>query len=237
MSSGIYCYTNKINNKKYVGQSSNLKRRKREHRHKSNNLPFYRALKKYGESNFDYEVLEFCDIVDLDKKEVYYIQKLNTKTPNGYNLDSGGYHRSNKVYSEKQILKVQDLLVNTNLSHQQIVEETGVELSYVSKIRNGHYQRNNKFQYPLRPKSFREKEKFFCKDCGNEIASSKALRCFECNNIKKRKIERPEPLQLAKEIVESSFVAVGKKYGVSDNAIKKWCKSYGIPHLKNDLSK
>ena len=32
-----------------------------------------------------------------------------------------------------------------------------------------------------------------------------------------------------------SFVGVGKKYGVSDNALKKWCKHYNIPENKKDL--
>ena len=42
---------------------------------------------------------------------------------------------------------------------------------------------------------------------------------------------------LAKEIVASSFLAVGRKYGVSDNAIRKWCKAYDIPTKKDELKK
>lgn len=33
----IYCYTNKVNNHKYVGQTNNLERRIREHRSASIN--------------------------------------------------------------------------------------------------------------------------------------------------------------------------------------------------------
>jgi transposase-like protein len=29
-----------------------------------------------------------------------------------------------------------------------------------------------------------------------------------------------------REVVESSYLAVGRKYGVSDNAIRKWLRSY-----------
>ena len=42
----------------------------------------------------------------------------------------------------------------------------------------------------------------------------------------KRKVERPPYKQLLREIEESSFVAVGRKYGVSDNAIRKWVRFY-----------
>ena len=43
---------------------------------------------------------------------------------------------------------------------------------------------------------------------------------------RKRKVERPPYEQLLREIEESSFVAVGRKYGVSDNAIRKWIVFY-----------
>jgi hypothetical protein len=41
-----------------------------------------------------------------------------------------------------------------------------------------------------------------------------------------RRVERPPYEQLLKEIEETSYVAVGGKYGVSDNAIRKWVRFY-----------
>jgi hypothetical protein len=32
-----------------------------------------------------------------------------------------------------------------------------------------------------------------------------------------------------------SFLAVGKKYGVSDNAVRKWCKSLNLPHKATEI--
>lgn len=46
------------------------------------------------------------------------------------------------------------------------------------------------------------------------------------NFKKKRKIERPPYEKLVKEIKNTSYLAVGRKYGVSDNAIRKWVKIY-----------
>ena len=37
-----------------------------------------------------------------------------------------------------------------------------------------------------------------------------------------------------KLLKENSFCAVGKMFGVSDNAIRKWCKSYGLPTRARD---
>jgi hypothetical protein len=41
-----------------------------------------------------------------------------------------------------------------------------------------------------------------------------------------RKVERPPYDQLLREIEETSYLAVGRKYGVSDNAIRKWVRQY-----------
>lgn len=46
------------------------------------------------------------------------------------------------------------------------------------------------------------------------------------NHIKQRKIIRPDIETLKIEIKECGYVGTGKKYGVSDNAIRKWLKFY-----------
>lgn len=43
---------------------------------------------------------------------------------------------------------------------------------------------------------------------------------------KRRKAERPSIEQLLKEVEELGYSAVGRKYGVSDNAIRKWIKGF-----------
>jgi hypothetical protein len=47
---------------------------------------------------------------------------------------------------------------------------------------------------------------------------------YECHKKSIRRAERPSKEQLMKELADSNFVQVGKKYGVSDNAIRKWLK-------------
>ena len=58
-----------------------------------------------------------------------------------------------------------------------------------------------------------------------------SLRCNECNakfrfNESLQKSNRPPYSTLQKEISETSYVAVGKKYNVSDNCIREWMKKY-----------
>ena len=42
----------------------------------------------------------------------------------------------------------------------------------------------------------------------------------------RRKVGRPPYEQLLREIDETSYLAVGRKYGVSDNAVRKWVRFY-----------
>ena len=41
-----------------------------------------------------------------------------------------------------------------------------------------------------------------------------------------RKVERPPYEQLLQDLQETSYLAVGRKYGVSDNAVRKWILFY-----------
>ena len=45
-------------------------------------------------------------------------------------------------------------------------------------------------------------------------------------HIDQRKVNRPPYDQLIQEIKELGYSAVGRKYNVSDNAIRKWVKTY-----------
>jgi transposase-like protein len=41
-----------------------------------------------------------------------------------------------------------------------------------------------------------------------------------------RKVERPSFEQLMADLESMSYCAVGRKYGVSDNAVRKWLRWY-----------
>ena len=91
-----YCFykvTNLINGKIYIGKTNNFKKRKLEHtRYDVNNENiFHKALRKYGENNFIWEVIDECEGLDeINKLEKYYIRKYKSYKPNGYNMTKGG---------------------------------------------------------------------------------------------------------------------------------------------------
>ena len=68
------------------------------------------------------------------------------------------------------------------------------------------------------------KKKYYC-NCGNEIIKG-SIKCIDCNKIEQRRVERPPYEQLIGEIKELGYCGTGRKYGVSDNAIRKWKKNY-----------
>lgn len=84
------------------------------------------------------------------------------------------------------------------------------------------------------------KEKKYCIDCGCEI-TSQATRCVSCKNkeisLKQRKVERPTREELKNLIRNKSFVEIAKQYGVTDNAIRKWCDMENLPRRKSDIKK
>ncbi len=93
MNPGIYCFRNKINNKKYIGQGKDLKKRKRQFRpnRKYSGQHFFNAVKKYGIENFEYSILTHCKAEELNYYEQFYINRLHTNDPRyGYNMTSGG---------------------------------------------------------------------------------------------------------------------------------------------------
>jgi hypothetical protein len=57
------------------------------------------------------------------------------------------------------------------------------------------------------------------------------FRCWRSSDAYKalprpRKVPRPSYEQLAADLRELSWIAVGAKYGVSDNAVRKWMRAY-----------
>jgi Zn finger protein HypA/HybF involved in hydrogenase expression len=64
-----------------------------------------------------------------------------------------------------------------------------------------------------------------CLNCPKIVGQSKTGLCDTCYKKTLRTVVRPPIDQLLQEIQDTSFLAVGRKYGVSDNAIRKWIKA------------
>lgn len=82
------------------------------------------------------------------------------------------------------------------------------------------------------------KVKRICIDCGKELKGDISIRCKNCSNRKNgltsRKFEIPK-IELEKLVSELSLTAIGNRFGVSDNAIRKRCNRLEIPLTKSKL--
>lgn len=136
---GIYVITNLLNNKHYIGQSKDIYERWKNHKRQSTwrshpNKALYTAFDKYGIENFEFEIIEMCDLEDLDRREIYYISEYDSYK-NGYNRTLGGQgyivdedtyykNRLKAIYSmdlSKIKLKMKPLYVTTRDSFDEFV--------------------------------------------------------------------------------------------------------------------
>lgn len=236
---GIYMFTNKFNEKSYIGQSTNIERRHKEHRTRKNeDTLFHDAINEYGFENFYFSVIEICDAKELNDKEVYYIKEYNTLYPNGYNLSEGGHFgHPMRLSSADDVFSIISLLKSTNMTNTEIGLLYGVSDQTISDINNGRIWRKDELVYPIRSRKIQKRH---CENCGKELYKyNKGRFCRKC--MPKMSIElsisKKEPPVSKEDLLEllckNSFVQVGKIFGVSDNAIRKWCDKYGIPRHSN----
>lgn len=153
----IYQYTNQINGKQYIGQTINPEQRFKQHKSSAFNkndkdyeAPLHRAFRKYGYENFTYEILmeEYNNDIDLlNLIESYYIQKYNSKIPNGYNILDGGKN-SEREYSEESKEKMR-------WSHASLTKE---EVEFLREAYKNHQSPTeiykNKYENKMHWQSF-----------------------------------------------------------------------------------
>lgn len=129
---GIYMYENKNNHKKYVGQSTNIERRKKEHLSRPSKYSLFdKELANLGEDNFIFSILEECSIEDLDEREKYWILFYNT-IEFGYNLILGGqsYRGESNPFSKLKEDEVNQIII--------LLEEHRLTNNEIAKIFNVH---------------------------------------------------------------------------------------------------
>lgn len=90
----IYLITNLVNDKKYIGLTTDItpERRYKTHLYNANyglDYALYRAIRLYGESNFKIEIVKIIEHSKLPSMEEYYAEQYGTYTwssPGGYNM-------------------------------------------------------------------------------------------------------------------------------------------------------
>lgn len=129
----VYCHTNKINGKRYIGITSRKpERRWRNGEGYSHNQHFYASIQKYGWHNFAHEIL----YSDLKKEDAWEIEKRliaeydTTNEQKGYNIGTGGEHGADgsKRTAEQNSRKSQQM--------KSIMNDPAIA-SKISKARQG----------------------------------------------------------------------------------------------------
>lgn len=95
MTGRIYCISNSINDKVYIGKTvKSIEERYKEHIHDSKKRrmekrPLYSAMNKYGIENFHVNLVEEVELNELENREQYWIKYFKSYH-NGYNATKGG---------------------------------------------------------------------------------------------------------------------------------------------------
>lgn len=131
----VYVLRNLVNDKVYVGQTKNPCQRKSAYffnARKGSDKPLYRSIRKHGEENFLFEIIEECEDTLINKKERYWVSHYDSfNSKNGYNLISGGNQRTemSQQIREKPVQKIDEKgnVLETYSSIKEASQLTGIK--------------------------------------------------------------------------------------------------------------
>jgi group I intron endonuclease len=123
----IYEIHNKVNDKRYIGQSVHPRCRILRHirelnRNEHLNKHLQCSWNKYGETNFEFNILEYCNQDELDEKEDYYIIKYKTNH-NDYGFNYRIDNKTNRglKWSDERREKMKEAINQNPWYHNHVV--------------------------------------------------------------------------------------------------------------------
>jgi len=207
----FYCYkiTNTINSKVYIGITSDIKKRWREHKctSKTSGKPLYRAIRKYGLSKFT--IFELCSMTDWEAIAQYEIDTIakhqSTDMSKGYNLSEGGEGaygvKRTKAQIEAQKLRAskwsqENIKYLTDCAKKQMSDPKNRELSRQGAIKQWNQMSDNEKEIRSNRMSDENKirwknksyiktlMKSICKPViGNGVKYKSVTDCAKANNV------------------------------------------------------
>ena len=147
MGCGIYKITNLVNKKVYVGSSVDVASREYKHfwmlkRGSHDNEYLQKSFNKHGRDNFIFEVIDYCDLNELIKKENEYIEFYESNNLNkGFNLSTVNEFRRNTYNDEVKIkLSKHNLRKNGNIEKYSLTNmNTNEEFIFDSLVDGANY--------------------------------------------------------------------------------------------------
>ena len=154
----VYMHVNKINNKKYIGITSQerVNDRWRSDGSGYKTQVFGKAIDKYGWENFDHIILfEGLSEQEAINKEIELIQKYNTRNPkNGYNISEGGDigtygHLNNNLSIKVYQYSIDGCFIKEFPSMMEAERETGIDNSFICACCKGRvaYSKDYRWSY------------------------------------------------------------------------------------------
>jgi group I intron endonuclease len=139
----IYKVTNLVNGKVYIGQTvREFEIRKTQHiydtiSNKDNSI-FHKALLKYGQDKFQWEIIDNAETEEeLNKKEIYWINFYNSyiraKNSNGYNMTIGGEGMSGYKHSDESKEKISKVKKGSKHHNAKLTEEDVLQIKELIK--------------------------------------------------------------------------------------------------------
>ena len=144
----IYKITNRLNGKPYVGQTRQpIEKRFLQHYYAP--TPLGQAMRECGIENFTIEIIERCQSqAQLNEREIFWINALNSKQPYGYNATNGGGYQpksSITIQDDKGLLfheKLKYLREHQELSQKDLCKRLGLPTSTYNRYESGETQPN-----------------------------------------------------------------------------------------------
>jgi group I intron endonuclease len=211
----IYKITNLKNGKFYIGKTSDIERRWKEHlslagkkRH-----PFYDAIAHYGAENFIIEVVDKTDVSlinDLEKKWILETNAIKL----GYNITEGGTGGdtfSNKSDKLKKITREKlrnHILENNPMSNEMIKEKHNIlvnaneykqNMSNIVKSRNSEYKKRLSDGIKLALQSPELRKKW--SECKTGNQNGRALGCVIITDLNGNQTKYETAKEAAKNLV------------------------------------
>lgn len=162
------------------------------------------------------------------------IENLRFLCPNCHSL-TDSYNGKNKSHfpnvtvTEEQVINALQKTPNVRQAALQLgLNPQGASHTRISLIKRKHHiEQGPASEYKI-------KNLKYCV-CG-AIIGEKYDQCQACAHEKQRVVERPSREELKDMIKTKTFVELGRQFGVTDNAIRKWCDFYSLPRKKQTIN-
>ncbi|MGJ7912617.1 NUMOD3 domain-containing DNA-binding protein [Neobacillus sp. LXY-1] len=244
----IYKATNLRNGKMYIGQTTDpMEERKRRHISSvinGDDTVFYRAIRKYGEENFNWCIIgEAYSKDELDDKERFWIAYYNTyihaKKSHGYNMTLGGdgsfgFKHTNE--SKEKMSKLQRKRLSNKENHPMFKKHHTDRARFkISKARKGVYCGENHPWYN-RKHTEESKQKMRESSIGmNKGADNYQSKPIVKLTLKGEFVERFETIRDGAKSVNGKHSAVSRCCSEKGKSYKKFIWMYEDDYNENNV--